>query len=223
MLTKLPYTVPLDLLMEASETVPDDGKCTINEPTGKFFYDPWTIKQEYKNTIWQELLNSLPFPIGEARIITLKYGTCYQSHSDIDDRYHINITSHYAYHVNLESNQLYPLHTDGYWYEFNAGVRHSSVNFGYTNRSQLVVRKLLNENTLTNAVAIQLKHTGTDKDSARFVFDDVVSPWLNSANKNGIISDFNFNNADGVKFNIEQTSITSLQDILPDCFTIKLL
>lgn len=223
MLTKLHYTVPLDLLKEASTVLPADGKHTINEPTGNFFYDPWQIKQEYKGTVWQKILDSLPFPVGEARIITLKYGTCYQSHSDIDDRFHINIASHYAYHVNLESNKLYPLDTDGCWYEFNAGIRHSSVNFGYTDRVQLVVRKLLGRNLLKDSVSIKLFYSGNDQDSVRFVFDDIISPWLNVANRVGMISNFSFNSLQQVEFNIERNAIPILQAILPEHFEIALL
>ena len=56
MLTKTNYKVNLDLLQEALYQLPDSGmKTSINSPTGNFFYDPWTIKEEYKGTVWETL------------------------------------------------------------------------------------------------------------------------------------------------------------------------
>ncbi len=90
MLTKLNYTVSADLLQEAANSLPsEDFKSSINSPTGSFFYDPWVIKPEFENTVWNKILSTLPFEVGEARIIVLSYGDCYQSHGDIDDRYHV--------------------------------------------------------------------------------------------------------------------------------------
>jgi hypothetical protein len=92
MLHTLPYTVDSTLLNEAQGSVPAvESKLTINQPTGNFFYDPWDIKEEFKGTVWETLLNTLPLDIGEARIIVLGNGTTYMSHTDIDDRYHLSL------------------------------------------------------------------------------------------------------------------------------------
>jgi len=223
MLTKLNYTVSRELIQEALSNIPsDDFRLSINEPTGSFFYDPWEVKQEFKDTVWDRLLSTLPFAVGEARIIILKYGTCYQSHGDIDDRYHLNLSSHYAYLINLETETMYPLSADGNWYEMNAGSRHSAANFGYTNRIQFVVRKLLTRNNLSNPVSIKMSYVGSDKDSVRFIFDDTISPWLNKANKQQIITDFNFAHND-VRFKIEKENLTDIEKILPTDFRIELL
>lgn len=221
MLTKLKYTVPLELLEEANSNLPvDNFKVSINEPTGDFFYDPWIVKPEFKNTVWGRIMQTLPIEVGEARIINLTYGTCYQSHGDIDDRYHLNINSHYAYLVNLEAEKMYPLSTDGVWYEMDAGPRHSAVNFGYTKRTQLVVRKLLDKNSLTDPVHIKIFYAGSKPESARFVFDDVLSPWLNRANKKKVITSFEHNQTHA-KLKIEKTSLTELQSLLPVGFQIE--
>ena len=221
MLTKLNYTVPTDLLQEAINSLPsDDFRHTINEPTGNFFYDPWTVKKEFADTIWSELLSSLPIPVGEARVIILKPGTCYQSHADIDDRYHLNLSSHYAYLVDLDSEQMYQLKNNGAWYLMDAGCLHSATNFGVHNRVQLVVRKLLTKNILTNPVTVKLYCDTLSEDRSRFLFDESVSPWLNQANKNGLISSFTPTKKD-VTLVIEQGSIDSLTKILPKEFKIE--
>jgi hypothetical protein len=76
-------------------------KTPLNEPTGNFFYDPWLIKDKYVGTVWEKLLASLPQPHGEARVIIMEPGSSYMAHSDIDNRWHLNIQGDYSY---LECN-----------------------------------------------------------------------------------------------------------------------
>jgi hypothetical protein len=224
MLTKLDYRVLPELLQEAQQLVLlTDLKSTINQPTGRFFYDPWEIKPEYKNTVWEEILNSLPLDIGEARIIKLLSKQCYQSHSDIDDRYHLNISGSDSFLVDLDSRSLDEIVHDGHWYAMDAGPRHSAANFGQVPRIQLVVRKLLQLNELRNPVKIKLAATRLDNDDARFFFDQTVSVWLNRANKNKLISDFNYNTADCVSLTIERFAIDDLKSILYPEFTLEIL
>lgn len=223
MLTKLEYSVPIDLLKEAANNLPsDDFRFIINNPTGDFFYDPWEIKEDFKDTVWDKILKTLPFDIGEARIITLKYGNCYQSHGDIDDRYHLNISAHYSYLVNLDTDTMYKLLTDGIWYEMDASPRHSAVNFGYHNRIQLVVRKLLNRNQLKSPVKINIHYAGNNIDVVRFTFDDILSPWLNRANKDGIINNFKYKD-NKVYFDIDEYAIKDLENVLPKDFVVEVL
>lgn len=221
MLTKSPYSVPDTLLQEAFASLPIiDFKTSINKPTGRFFYDAWGISPEYKNTIWDTILSTLPSDIGEARIIILKPATCYQSHADIDDRYHLTIHSQYSYLVNIDSQILYKTTHDGRWYDFNTSARHSAVNFGVTDRIQLVVRKLLDDNILTHPISIKLSCIDMAADDARFLFDDVVSTWLNNASKQKIISEFRHDN-DSAMFHIERAAIPELRNILPTQFIIE--
>ena len=220
MLTRTHYTVDTSLFQEACYHLPKHGmKTTINQPTGDFFYDPWIIKDEYKGTVWETLYNSLPVSKGEARIIILDPAHCYQIHADIDDRYHLNILGEECYLMDLVREQMFRLEQDGSWYDMDAGFLHTATNFGRRARVQLVVRKLLKKNKLEHPVEVSLSTTIANTDDARFLFDSHISPWLNSANKNGYISNFSYSSP-FVKFNIEQDKLESLKNYLPGEFKI---
>jgi hypothetical protein len=220
MLRKINYTIPLEILQDAQKLIPEiDFRSTLNQPTGRFFYDPWKIKEEFKGTIWEKIIDTIPNPIGEARLIVLKHGTCYHSHSDIDDRYHINIVGQYSFLINLDKEEMYKTETDGQWYEMDASPRHSASNFGNIDRIQLVIRKLLIDNDLENPCPIKIVTTETNLGKARYVFDNTISSWLNIANKKKIISKFNYKE-DEVSFEIEKKFISELNDLLPENFQI---
>lgn len=219
MLTNTNYTVPLDLLSKAASANTDNFRISINEPTGNFFYDPWIIKNEYKGTIWEDLYNSLPVSKGEARIIVLKSNQCYQTHADIDDRYHLNVKGEACYLIDLIHKQMYPLEQDGIWYNMNAGVLHTATNFGRHPRIQLVVRHLLKKNKLVEPIAVALSTSISNTDDARFVFDNTMSPWLNEANKSGFINNFDYSPI-SIKFNIEQSKLSVLKNMLPKEFKL---
>lgn len=220
MLVKTHYTVDPKLLQEACDQLPEQGmKMAINTPTGNFFYDPWVLKDEFKGTVWETLYNSLPVSKGEARIIILDPARNYQIHADIDDRYHINISGEECYLIDLVREQMYRLEQDGYWYDMDAGMLHTATNFGRRVRLQLVVRHLLKNNKLINPVEVSLATTITNADDARFVFDNTISPWLNEANKLGFINNFT-HSPTVIKFNIEQSKLDSLKNILPEEFKL---
>jgi len=220
MLTPTNYTVDTTIFQEACHSLPKYGmKTTINQPTGNFFYDPWVLKDEYKGTVWEKLYNSLPVSKGEARIIILDPGQCYQIHADIDDRYHINILGEECYLMDLIREQMFRLEQDGVWYDMDAGLLHTATNFGRRARVQLVVRKLLKKNQLKDPMEVELSTTITNKDDARFVFDSHISPWLNEANKLGFINNFAYSPI-SVKFSIEQNKLESLKSMLPSEFKI---
>jgi hypothetical protein len=206
--------VSQDLIKKMAEFDADGLRVVINEPTGDFFYDPWHIKSEFVGTPFEQALDLFPDNIGEARIIILESGRCYFSHSDVDDRYHLNLSGDCAALMNLETGSSYFLKPDGIWYDMDAGLRHSAVNFGQYNRKQLVVRKLLTRNTLKSPVDFYIKAQGTN---ARFVFDNAVGPWLNRANKFGIITDFE-TNLSKVYFKIEEQHIKELNSVIPPGF-----
>jgi hypothetical protein len=217
MISKTDLIVPKDLFDLAGSSIPHiDGKLVLNEPTGSFFYDSWTIKQEFVDTPWEQLLAMLPMH-GEARLINLRSATCYTTHSDIDDRYHLNIKGEYSYLINLDSKEMFTTTQDRVWYVMDAGPRHSACNFGYDDRVQLVVRKLLNENVLVNPLSIRLCSNTCDFEMARFIFDDTISPWLNRINKQHLINDFRLEGND-VLFDLEAQSLPSLLEILPKEF-----
>lgn len=221
MLTPTNYTVNTRLFQDACQTSPETwgSKITINQPTGNFFYDPWELKDEYKGTVWETIYNSLPVVKGEARIIILGPGQAYQTHADIDDRYHLNIQGDNSYLINLVQEIMHPLSQDGIWYYMDASFLHTATNFGRNARVQLVIRKLLKKNKLRNPVNVSITTTLDNLDHARFLFDNTLSPWLNSANKAGFITDFSYSSP-FVKFTIEQAQFDSLVFALPEKFKI---
>lgn len=220
MLKKTTFVVPDDVLITAQSSLPDiDFKLSINEPTSRFFYDPWRLRKEFLGTIWETLYRSLPTEIGEARIIKLDTMQSYTCHGDIDDRYHLNILgSTKSYLVDLENDTMYKTITDGIWYDMDAGRLHSAVNFNDQARYQLVVRQLLKDNLLQNPVTIKII-PNCERYDHRFVFDQYVSPWLNRANKRGIVNNFSSTDND-CQFNLEQMYLSELKSMLPTQFSI---
>lgn len=219
MIIKTDLVVDTLLIDEAIKNLPsDDFRFSINRPSDNFFYDPWIIKEEFKDTVWDKILSILPENIGEARIIILKPGTCYFVHADIDDRYHLNLAGTYSYLVDLEDNTVHKLERDNSWYDMNASGKHSAANFGLTDRIQLVVRKLLLKNDLINPINVMIKSVPNYE--ARFLFDETISTWLNRANKRGKISNFSYKEQH-VLFDIEQDEINNIKEILPPGFSLE--
>ena len=54
MLEKLDTKTDSKKLYELLKHLPE-GKNVLNKPTGNFFYDPWEIVPEYKDTVLDEL------------------------------------------------------------------------------------------------------------------------------------------------------------------------
>lgn len=221
MLTPTNFTVHTQLILRALNNIPTDTfRFSINEPTGDFFYDPWVLTSEFVDTPWGELYNSIDMPDkGEARIIKLNGGECYISHADIDDRYHLNLSGEKCYLINLNDESMHNLTCDGQWYLMDAGSKHSACNFGNKIRYQLVIRKLLNKNILTDPVPVTLV-TNLDSEDARYLFDNTLSGPLNYANKHNLISDFKFTNNSSVSFNLERKMYDEMLRILPKEFGI---
>lgn len=216
MLIKTNYSVPQSLLSSIPFNSFQTMKTAINQPTDNFFYDPWEIKDEFRNTVFEQLLNTLPKNIGEARVIVLESEHCYTKHADIDDRYHLNLHGDEGYLIDLESNTMYHTVKDSNWYEMDAGILHTAASFGEHKRMQLVVRKLLIKNKLVEPVAVSITTTG---ENPRYKFDNILSSWLNKANKNNIISNFQYLNST-VKFDIEKSHLSDLKIKCLDNFTL---
>jgi hypothetical protein len=113
---------------------------------------------------------------------------------------------------------MYPTKPTGKWYLMDAGKRHSAANFGSEDRIQLVVRKLLPTGMINNPVDITLRLRVVNYDY-RFVFDDIISPWLNCAYKQGIVNRFK---TDGqlVNITISKEYINELEEKIKEYFTI---
>jgi hypothetical protein len=115
---------------------------------------------------------------------------------------------------------MYPLEQDGYWYDMDAGVVHSAVNFGRTVRVQLVVRKLLNKSELKDPVPVKITFDNLTPEHARFIFDSKLSPVLNSVNKSETMNSFAWTPTH-VSFNIERDMLDYVKTKLPENFKIE--
>jgi hypothetical protein len=221
MFSKTNLSIDSNLLDSAINSVPNiDFKLSLNYPTGSFFYDRWEIKEEFKNTVWQEILESLPNDIGEARLIKLEPGTNYRSHADIDDRYHLSIISDRCFYIDLDNEALYPMPVDGNWYMANAGIRHSAANFGKKPRIQLVVRQLLNPGSNIE-IPVKIKiNPKTLREDIRFIFDDTISPLLNQYSKKGMMADFEWKDHE-VKLTLDETLLPELVETLDSDFILS--
>lgn len=218
MVVEIPYSVSKDIITAAADFVlsQNNYRMVINEPTGNFFYDDWKIKSEYQDTPFYDILKSIDFPIGEARVIPLEAGTCYIRHCDIDDRFHLNLYGECGYLLNCDDLIMYEVKNDGQWYDMDTGKKHSAVAIGETVRLQLVVRKLLQKNNLENPIDITVIGGG---DNIRFNFDNTISPWLNRKNKQGVLSGFSAEPEKGrVRFNLEKEWLSELDEVLPTHF-----
>jgi hypothetical protein len=101
----------------------------------------------------------------------------------------------------------------------NAGKIHTAANFGEIDRVQLVVRKLLTKGDLKNSQTVLIQKS-KDIPNFRYVFDDVVSPWLNKMDKEGKLNNFQMLSDDRVSFTIDKDHIADLISICPAEFKI---
>lgn len=218
MINSTAFTVPIDLIKQAQQWQFLDRKMVINEPTGKFFYDPWVIKEKYKGSVWDRLISVLPPNTGEARIIVLEPGETYMSHADIDDRWHLTIEGTQSYLIDLSNKKMFELTTDGIWYDMDAGRLHVASNFGQIPRIQLVVRKLLIHGRSANTTKVKIE-PAYDQHDYRYTFDNIISPWLNRLNKYGALNSFNFQDL-AVEFNIADSVLPMIKEISKENFKI---
>ena len=204
------HIVARDLLVAASNALPDiEFKFALNNPTGNFFYDPWIIKDEFKNTVWHEIFNSLPFENkGEARLIKLDIERCYTMHADIDDRWHLSFDYNNSYLIDLATKKMHQPEP-GIWYTMDAGLLHSAVHFGDKARYQLVVRQLLPKCKLIDPIDVKLQlHDAPG--NYRYILDSYISPKLNAMCKDKKVSKFNPINDKHINLTIERSSLAEL-------------
>lgn len=218
MITATRFTVPIELVKQAQTWQFYDRKMIVNEPTGSFFYDPWTIKEQYKGSVWDQLLSALPPSFGEARIISLEPGETYMGHADIDDRWHLNINGNQSYLIDLNNKKMFELTADGIWYDMDAGRIHVASNFGEFTRIQLVVRKLLLRGKSRNKTKVKIE-PAYDQHDYRYKFDNVISPWLNKLNKYGALDNFNHQGLT-VEFDIADSVINMVDELVAENFKI---
>lgn len=220
MLSKTIYSVPIFILSHAINSLPNfEEKIVLNQPTGNFFYDEWQIKKQFKRTAWDSILESLPFPKGEARIIKLEPGENYLSHADIDDRWHLTLKASNSFLIDLDLKKMHPTNVDGFWYSMDAGKLHTAANFGSHTRYQLVIRKPLSRCSFSNVLNVRIEPENKEQHDYRFVFDNIISPWLNTKNKQGVLTDFSYNE-NVVEFKIHATQKKDFENIITKDFKV---
>lgn len=195
-----------------------EGKTALNQPTGDFFYDPWILKEQFKDTVWNDILSVLKVDYGEARIIILEPGESYMAHADIDDRFHLNLQGNNSFLIDISDQKMYPTIADSRWYEMDAGKIHAATNYGEIPRAQLVVRKLLTKNKLQRPIHVSIA-SAQELFDYRYKFDNNISPWLNRMNKLKKINNFKFNK-EIVEFDTEEESIFDLVKFDKNVFAI---
>ena len=203
MITDLNINVDTALIQLALDNMPsDDFRLTLNYPSGNFFYDPWIIKDEFKNTPWSQLLDMLPFELGEARIVNLAPAQAYAAHADIDNRWHLALTQQNSFLINLDNKTMHECEI-GSWHSMDAGVMHTASNFGSIGRIHLLVRQLLTNSQLKNPTTYTITADTTKSVYHRYIFDEVYSPLLNKLNVNKQLANF-VKNELSVSFDTEE-------------------
>jgi Aspartyl/Asparaginyl beta-hydroxylase len=223
MITKLTWTCPDGLIEQALKECPVTGEGTVlNEPTGDFFYDSWKIKDHYKDTPWKQVLDTLPVTIGQARIIKLEHGDTYQAHADIDNRWHLNLTGEQSYLIDLDKKVMHECVRDNCWAYMDASRRHVASNFGARTRLQLVVREPLRRSSQPVDLVSIMIGPAYEQSQFRYKFDNLVSPFLNHADKNYKLADFahtTFN----LTFKLERELLDELKQLLTADYKLTIL
>jgi hypothetical protein len=190
MITKQTWTCPEGLIEQALKEHPITGSVVLNESTGDFFYDKWQIKDLYKDTLWQQVIDSLPMTVGQARIIKIEPGESYMAHADIDNRWHLNLTGEQAYLIDLDEKIMYECERDNRWAYMDASRIHAATNYGSIPRLQLVVREPLRRSREPIDLVRISMEPAYEQHDFRYKFDKIFSPFLNRANQKYKLSDF---------------------------------
>jgi len=214
------WQCPKELIERALRECPIEGSRTaLNTKTGDNFYDEWQLKDEYKGTAWEEILYSLPYTIGEARVITLEPGASYMSHADIDNRWHLNLSGEQSYLTDLDNQKMYKQTVDGQWRYMFADKIHTASNFGNVPRKQLVVREPLKHSHFKNLVPVEITPNHEQFDY-RYQFDNIISPWLNRKNQEGTLDNFVYK-GEAVTFNLAAHVLQELSHFPRTKFNLK--
>ena len=114
---------------------------------------------------------------------------------------------------------MHKLEVDDIVYVMDTGRIHTAANFGYKNRYQLVIRRLLKRNKLKDPVSIVCKAFNIPY-NFRYQFDQTMSVFLNHANKKSYITDFKKVSDKIITFDIEKTMLEQLKKTALECGNI---
>jgi len=160
----------------------------LNVPTGEFFNDPWSLKNEFIDTPLGNVLNNLG-NIGQARLLCLDSGETYTAHCDPDDRIHLAIlTNPYSYLVNIEDQQLHHIPANGQLWHMDTSKIHIAVNWGSRTRIHLNVRVLLPKYNSANP-SLKIKILDGDYDWKQVAYMPIMQ-LVNRHVKDGLVTGF---------------------------------
>jgi len=116
----------------------------------------------------------------------------------------------------LVNTKMYPTLTDNCCYLMDTAHIHTAVNFGYLDRIQLVIRKLLERGQIRNRAHVKIKAENPPYNS-RYLFDNSFSVWLNKANKKKILDNFVTISQEEVSLDLEREYLEELKNISNHC------
>jgi len=219
MIKKQRWQCPEGLIEQALKECPITGTTVLNETTGDFFYDNWVIKDLYKDTLWKEVLDTLPYSIGQARIIKMEPGDSYMAHADIDNRWHLNLTGEQAYLIDLDNRVMHECVRDNHWAYMDTSHIHAATNYGSVPRLQLVVREpLFRSREPVDLVSISMEPAYEQHDF-RYKFDKIFSPFLNRANQQYKLADF-AHTTFSLKFKLERELLEEFKKLITPEFKV---
>lgn len=189
MLRLLSGKFPIQPIIDQVNALGNFGKrLDLNQISGKFFNDPWLIKDQFKDTPLGNVLDSLG-QIGQARLLCLDSAESYTAHSDPDDRIHLAvITNPYSFLVDVDDKKLYHLPADGSLWHMNTGKTHVAANWGGRSRIHLNIRVLLPKFD-SNKSGMRIKVTEGDYDWKQLAYTPLMS-LINKLIKSGYVGGF---------------------------------
>jgi hypothetical protein len=144
----------------------------------------------------------------------LEPGTCYRSHADIDDRYHLNLIGNQHCHlIDLKEQKMYQLVPDGKFYKMDAGKIHTAANFGSTARIQLVIRVPIPKIDSPSMIKLKIKGVDTPH-NFRYQFDQYVSPVISKLIKEKKIGWVDPKSETEMDLKIEQDEVREFLDYI---------
>lgn len=188
MIKRTLHTVDLQPIIEQVNSLSSfERSLQLNETNGNLLSGDYTIKKEFLNTPLGDALELLGDDIGEARLLRLGHEDVYTAHTDPDDRYHLVIkTTPYSYLLDLESDKMFKLPTDGYFYLMDTSIMHSAINLGGGERIHLNVRVRMPK---FKSPGFLMKFNGGSYDWKQRLYNSMMG-YINREVKKGNITGF---------------------------------
>lgn len=188
MLNVLPQKFPIQNIVDQVNSMTFGPRLDLNSPSGKFFNDPWIIKDEFKGTPLGNVLESLG-NIGQARLLKLESAESYTAHTDPDDRIHLAIvTNPYSYLIDFTTEQMHHIPADGRVWYMDTSRTHIAANWGPKVRIHLNVRVLLPHFDQTRP-GIRITLLGNSVEWKQDSYIEIMG-FINQQIKNGTVTGF---------------------------------